>query len=187
MSVRFSPALTGYFGKLPAYGDFVRSHLPADFLDPWDGFCRRLLTESRAALGEDWEADWMVAPIWHFLLPPGVCGAAAVRGVWLPSIDQAGRHFPFTLLAFAPTVSLLETGQAWAQAAEALGLEAVVDDLPQRDFMPRLQAFSPNSPAQPPGWWTEGNERVAPCHWALPEFPPNSTALLRDASTLASS
>ena len=41
----------GFFGKLPARGDFVRAGLPRDFVDPWDAWLQRVLAGSRDAAG----------------------------------------------------------------------------------------------------------------------------------------
>ncbi|OYV61471.1 MAG: type VI secretion-associated protein, partial [Acidiphilium sp. 21-62-4] len=94
MSLGFAPSGVGFYGKIPVRGDFVGAGLPRDLVNRWDGWCRLALHESRQALGESWLAAWMEAPIWRFRLAPGLCGAAGILGVMLPSVDRAGRHFP---------------------------------------------------------------------------------------------
>ena len=49
-----APTAAGFFGKLPARGDFVRAGLPRDFIDSWDGWWQRMLPGSRDRLGEAW-------------------------------------------------------------------------------------------------------------------------------------
>jgi type VI secretion system protein ImpM len=167
----FRPAATGFFGKLPARGDFVRAGLPEDFVAAWDAWSRSALTASRAALGDAWEPAWMEAPIWRFLLPAGACGAQAVLGVWLPSMDRVGRHFPFALCALAPSRIDLEDGGAWLDVAQSVGLAGVVDDVSHEGFKQQLDAPVADVNLPLAGWWTEGSARVKPCHWPIGGLP----------------
>lgn len=182
MSV-FAPALTGFFGKLPARGDFLRAGLPEDMVAPLDLWCRDCLTASRAALGADWEQAWMTAPIWHFLLPPGACGPRALLGVWLPSMDKAGRHYPFILCAAADDMPALAGGGNWLALAEAEGLAGVVEDKPHDAIAAALQVPMAPAPLPEPGWWTEGSPLVRPQrleHAALLPAATHAGAMLRD-------
>ncbi len=179
----FQPALAGFFGKLPARGDFLRAGLPEDVVAPLDLWCRDCLTTSRAALGANWEQAWMTAPIWHFLLPPGACGAKALLGVWLPSMDKAGRHYPFILAAGADDVSTLADGGNWLALAQAEGLAGVVEDKPHDAIASALQGQMAAAPVTARGWWTEGSPLVSPRHFEIPALLPAATyagAMLRD-------
>jgi type VI secretion system protein ImpM len=178
----FRPRTVGYFGKLPAKGDFLRASLPEDFIAPLDAWCRDCLASSRAALGERWDEAWMSAPVWRFLLPAGACGAQAVLGVWLPSMDRVGRHFPFMLCALADSVVDLEQGGAWAEAAEAAGLDGVVEDLPQDSIAAALRLPVADSALHGPGWWTEGSPFVKPRRFEISGLLPAqyAGAMLRD-------
>ncbi len=184
----FHPAMLGFFGKLPARGDFVRVGLPEDFVAPLDSWCRDCLAASRRALGEGWEEAWMSAPIWRFRLPPGACGAQAVLGVWLPSMDRVGRHYPFILCALAATLAGLEQGGPWADAAEAAGLAGVVEDLPHETIAARLQQPAPTGPSPPVGWSTMGSPFVQPRRFDISSLLPVECAgaMLRDPETVAS-
>jgi type VI secretion system protein ImpM len=181
---RFRTTHTGYYGKLPARGDFVRAGLPEEFVAPLDLWCRDCLIASRAALGEGWEAAWMIAPVWHFLLPPGACGRYAALGVWMPSMDRVGRHYPFMLCALGESLGDLEDGAAWLAEAEAAGLDCVIDDAPADALVARLGAPVADQPVDGAGWWTTGSEHVTPRRrdsYAL--FPtPEAGAMLRDTS-----
>jgi len=180
----FSPATVGYFGKLPAKGDFLRAGLPEDFVSAWDGWCRDFLTATRAALGEAWEQAWMEAPIWHFLLPAGACGAQAVLGVWIASIDKVGRHFPFTAVALAASSIDLEAGGGWLEMAEEVAFSGVVEDAPHEDFAARLAAPVAKAMLSGPGWWTEGSPLVAARGLDIDGLPPPVIApeMLKDAA-----
>lgn len=180
----FAPGATGYFGKLPAKGDFLRAGLPESLVAPLDNWCRDCLVASRAALGEDWLEAWLNAPVWRFLLPPGACGPHAVLGVWLPSTDKVGRHFPFLLCALAPTLAELCDGAAWTQAAEAAGLACLLDDMPHEHLPERLGAPVPAAPLPPPGWWTSGSPFVKPRRMDYAVLPSAEfgSAMLRDCN-----
>ncbi|MBL8673475.1 MAG: type VI secretion system-associated protein TagF, partial [Rhodospirillales bacterium] len=75
------PGRTGFFGKLPGRGDFVRRDLPNAFVEDWDAWVQRGMAASRAALGAGWLDVWLCAPIWRFAFVAGVCGPDAWAGV----------------------------------------------------------------------------------------------------------
>jgi type VI secretion system protein ImpM len=182
---RFRPSLTGLFGKLPARGDFVRANLPEDFVERWDGWCRESLAASRDALGDAWLGAWLEAPVWRFLLPAGTCGAQAVLGVWLPSVDKVGRYFPLALCALAPSVMELAEGAAWLDGAEAAGLDGVINDAPHDMLAARLGLQVADAALPEEGtamWWTSGGPQVRPQHRQVRGLPPASfaAAMLRD-------
>ena len=62
-------------------------------------------------------------PVWRFVLPPGLCGRNGVLGIWLPSVDKAGRYSPLTIAATAPGDWAPSVGamMAFLVAAEAGG------------------------------------------------------------------
>ena len=122
----------GFYGKIPARGDFVRSGLPHAFVDPWDRWLQQGIATSRAELGDNWIAAWLEAPIWSFAMAPGICGPDAVLGLWMPSVDRVGRHFPLTLAATVPAgdvYQLVQGNGGFLAAVEQAGLAAVEDDL----------------------------------------------------------
>lgn len=89
----------GYYGKMPAHGDFVRSRADVGFVSGWDRWLQASFAQSRESLGAAWQAAYESAPIWRFALAAGVCGDAPVLGVMMPSQDRVGRCFPLTLFA----------------------------------------------------------------------------------------
>lgn len=185
-ATRFTVA--GFCGKMPARGDFVRAGLPRSFTDPWDDWMQRMLATSRAMLGEAWLPAWLEGPVWRFALTPGVCGPGMVLGLWLPSVDRAGRYFPLTLAAVAAESDLsplIRIGGGFLAAAERAGLDALANDLPPEVLAARVEAAMAASssdpgidlqcyPAAEGRWWTAGAPRVASgafaCH-ALPDGP----------------
>ena len=183
----FAPSAIGYFGKLPAKGDFVGAGLSEAFLGPWDLWCRGFLAGAREGLGEGFEAAWMEGPIWHFLLPAGACGPLAVLGVWVASVDKVGRHFPFVACAFAAASVDLETGGGWLEMAEEVVLSGVVEDAPHEDFLARLGEPVAEADWAGPGWWTEGSPLVEPKRLEIFGLPPAAffAAMLSDAAVAA--
>lgn len=164
-------ASVGLFGKLPVRGDFIREGLPREFVEPWDAWWQRGFGELQRH--EDWRDAWMEAPVWQFALSPGMCGGLGVVGLWLPSIDKAGRCFPMTIAATAPYewAPHVAAMSGFLDAAEQAGREALEYDLEPADLLRRIQeAFVvPVEPEPEPGagsvvqalWWTEGGPRVA--------------------------
>ena len=171
-----APAAVGFFGKIPSRGDFVRAGLPRGFTDPWDDWLQRAIAGSHDLLGPNWLPAWMEAPIWHFTLPAGQCGNAPVLGVWMPSIDAAGRHFPLTLARIG---ALPAEPAAWLASAETIGLDAIQDDLAPDDLVRRLGATA--APAglapEPPlaQWWTDGSPFVPATRLLMPALPDVAT------------
>jgi type VI secretion system ImpM family protein len=151
--------MTGLFGKLPAYGDFVRRELPQSFVQPWDEWLQACLGAAREALGADFPAVWAAAPPWRFHLPAGVCGPTTVVGVLLTSEDLVGRFFPLTLAAL-PSDDAPLPNEAWYAALEQAGLagrdqgdtvDALLATLPTTS-VGRSLSLSEVIPLA--GWWT---------------------------------
>jgi type VI secretion system protein ImpM len=165
-------ARPGFYGKLPSRGDFVRENLPRDFAHSWDTWWQRGLAETQRRPQDQWLDAWLEAPVWRFVLPPGLCGASGVLGLWMPSVDKAGRYFPLTIAASAESdwATCLGPMTRFLEEAEAAGRDALEQDLPPAALMQRIQgAFLASdapvpAPAVQPGeaaWWTAGGPRVA--------------------------
>ena len=160
----------GFFGKLPARGDFVRDGLPGSFVGPWDDWVRRVLVGSQDQLGAGWLPAWMEAPVWRFALAPGLCGPAPALGLMLPSVDRAGRYFPLTFATLsAPVLSADEPWDdrgdvaAWLDRSEAAGVSALEQGLGPDQVAALVPAPLPGAgvPADGSLWWTTGAPRVA--------------------------
>ena len=95
-------ACVGFYGKLPARGDFVQRNLPRSFIDPWDNWLQEALAGSREQLGEQWLRSYLTSPVWRFALSGGLCGEQVVAGVLIPSVDRVGRYFPLAITALLP-------------------------------------------------------------------------------------
>ena len=198
-----SAAAAGWFGKMPALGDFASRRLPAEWVAAWDGWLQHELVRSRAALGDDaWLQIYLVAPVRRFWLAPGLLTAHAWLGVLMPSVDSVGRHFPFTLACTLPpgrdALPDALAGAPWLDAADALarqvldpafGVDALehallalappqpqLDDVAS-DLAQQLDTLSPHARC---AWWCEGAE--APDDFVLADALPSGEsfdALLR--------
>ncbi len=169
MADRPTAGAIGLFGKLPARGDFVRLGLPGDFVAAWDGWLQQVIAASRARMGEDWLPAFLEAPVWRFALAPGLCGAAAASGLWLPSVDRVGRYFPLTFAAMLPVAA-----PAWLDACEAAGRAALEQDATPEEVLHRLPPAAPDDAAAAPAgslWWSAGGPRVTARRLALPGLP----------------
>jgi type VI secretion system protein ImpM len=167
--------IAGFYGKLPARGDFVRAALPRDFTERWDGWLAPAIAGSRDAMGEDWLPCFLEAPVWRFALAAGLCGERAVLGLMLPSVDRAGRYFPLTFAALFDG-AIPADDPTWLDRCEAAGLAALDTDLAPDDVAAMLGPPPDGTAAAAFGdgrslWWTEGAPRVAPARFALPGLP----------------
>jgi len=125
-SVAIAEARLGFYGKLPAKGDFLGRRLPRPFIDAWDAWLQDAIGQSREAMGEAWLEAYLTSPLWRFVLGPGLCGPDPVAGVMMPSVDRVGRYFPLALAITVPEcrtpVGLAVGNDAWFARAEELAL-----------------------------------------------------------------
>ncbi|HEY2132269.1 MAG TPA: type VI secretion system-associated protein TagF [Acetobacteraceae bacterium] len=169
---------SGFYGKLPARGDFLRAGLPRSFTDPWwDEWLQAAMADSRDALGKAWLNCWMEAPVWRFCLPDGACGPHGVLGLWIPSVDRAGRYFPQAFAMVLPGAgpdALAVAGTAWLDEAERIGLDALEQEIQPDSLSDRLAALPAPEAVSGDGdapWWTAGSPYVAATALRLPGLP----------------
>ncbi len=125
----------GFYGKLPAYGDFIQKRLPRDFTAPWDDWLQAGIAAAKERLPQEWLTFYLSCPAWTFVLGNGICGEQAVAGVTIPSVDKVGRYFNFTLAALLPAGTspalFLARHHAWLGDLEDLALTALGDEWDQ--------------------------------------------------------
>lgn len=136
-----TPPLPGWFGKLPGMGDFAHRRLPAPFREQWDCWLQNGLAGLHARHADDWTAHYLESPLWCFALGPDTIDAKAWIGVLMPSVDGAGRYFPFML---ASEFDARVDAAAWWACAAGAALEALEADLDPERFEALLaRRFSP--------------------------------------------
>lgn len=173
--------LAGFYGKLPARGDFVRFGLPRDFTDPWDAWLQSVVAGSRAQMGEDWLPAFLESPVWRFALPAGLCGASAALGLMLPSVDRAGRYFPLSfaaLVPLGPDTAGQPAATAWLDQCEMAGRDALEQDIGPDQLSAMLDPPDLPGPAATLSqslWWTAGAPRVPPLCLACEGMPDAAT------------
>jgi type VI secretion system protein ImpM len=196
---RAATQLIGFFGKLPAQGDFVRAGLPRGTVEMWDQWLSAVLFGSQTVMGDSWRPAWMEAPVWRFALSNGMCGPDGIVGLWMPSVDRIGRYFPLMIGSCRPGDGpslMTRGGMTWLDAAEAAGRMALADDLSPDELAARIppapglvhvpETNLPYGMVPRPGaglWWTEGSPRVPAQGLVLDAMPDVATFVaMLDAS-----
>lgn len=133
--------LPGFYGKMPATGDFVTRRLPGDFVRGWD----RWLAQHIVPLfgPESWPLDTAL----RFLAGPDSFGASA--GIILQSADRVGRQFPLSVIAQLPEAPVeLAYAEAWFAGVEAVAIAAQQGELTPDELDAALAAL-PVPPLEP--------------------------------------
>ena len=91
----------GFFGKLPGYGDFVQRNVCPEFVKYWDNWLLKSLSSSHEQLGDLWRSKYFNGPIWRFVISQNGLSQTPVAGFMMPSVDKAGRCYPFTVVCQA--------------------------------------------------------------------------------------
>lgn len=107
----------GFYGKMPATGDFVARRLPGDFVRAWDRWLAQHLVP---LFGSEF---WPSTTALRFLAGPASFGASA--GIILQSADRVGRKFPLTIVAqLAEAPVRLTEAEAWFSSIEEAAIAA---------------------------------------------------------------
>ncbi|RWB94795.1 type VI secretion system-associated protein TagF [Mesorhizobium sp.] len=114
--------LPGFYGKMPATGDFVTRRLPGDFVHIWDRWLARHIVP---LIGSE---TWPRTTALRFLAGPASFGASA--GIILQSADRVGRQFPLSVVAQLPDASIqLARADAWFAGIEEAAIAAQQGEL----------------------------------------------------------
>jgi type VI secretion-associated protein, BMA_A0400 family len=128
----------GYFGKLPASGDFVVRGLPkelSDHLYVW--FSNGMLALERYDPAE-WQHAYLVTPVWHFIFNRGVWGSQALQGCIAPSIDKVGRYSPLAIVrSFESTYirEVLPPVDSWLYQVDASLRRSISEQVPAEEIL----------------------------------------------------
>ncbi len=143
---------TGFFGKLPAHGDFIHRNLPVHFINLWDEWLQAFVGATQEQLGEQWLDIYLTSPIWRFFLTSGVIDENQWAGVMLPSVDRVGRYFPFSVVTriqqIANPLDYIAVQKHWYESIEeqclaALDGQLLIDELIQEVNALTTQNSSP--------------------------------------------
>jgi type VI secretion system protein ImpM len=137
----------GFFGKVSTRGDFVCRRIAPTFRSTLDKWLSASITASKRQMGDGWLPAYLKAPLWRFMLGPGIAGRDAAIGVMMPSVDRVGRYFPLILAAEMPDCErpgrLFRQAGPWFEAAEGLLLSSLEDDFNMEAFDKRALALAP--------------------------------------------
>lgn len=133
----------GLFGKVPQQSDFVTHHLSESFVEHWHHWLQSCLSISREQLNDNWMNRFIVSPIWHFALMPGIISDKSVVGVMIPSVDQVGRYFPSIIAHIGDhdIWSAYMKGSNWYQSAEKIALLSLADETTYSQLIGELESL----------------------------------------------
>lgn len=139
----FKQESCGLFGKVPQQSDFVSHHLPSAFTEQWHHWLQSCLSISREQLGDEWLNHYMVSPIWHFALMPGVAHEKSVVGTMIPNVDEVGRYFPSCIAHIGEhnIWSAYLHGHAWFESVENVLLSSLVDETRYSELIGNLESL----------------------------------------------
>ncbi|WP_287178796.1 type VI secretion system-associated protein TagF [Mesorhizobium sp.] len=133
--------LPGFYGKMPATGDFVTRRLPGDFVRIWD---RWLAQQIVPLIGME---TWPRTTALRFLAGPAAFGPSA--GIILQSADRVGRQFPLSVVAQLPDAAIqLARADAWFAGIEEAAFAAQRGELTP-DELDTALAELPVPPVEP--------------------------------------
>jgi len=136
----------GFFGKLPAHGDFIYRCLPTNFINVWDEWLQGFVKCSQEQLDEAWLDIYLTSPIWRFAFSEGVIDQHAWVGIVLPSVDRVGRYFPFSIVARVSSEQNpleLIAQNSWFEAIESLALNALDGQIAIDDLITEINSHVP--------------------------------------------
>lgn len=124
----------GFYGKLPATGDFVSRRLPGDFVRVWD---RWLAQHIVPLLGVE---AWPRSTALRFLAGRASFGASA--GIVVQSADKVGRRFPLSVVARLSEAPVrLAYADAWFDGVESAAFAAQRGELTPDELDAALTAL----------------------------------------------
>lgn len=181
-------AAPGWYGKMPALGDFAQRRLPATVVAAWDDWLQDGIAASRAALGDAWLTRYLNAPVWRFWIAPGVLDDDAWTGAMMASVDRVGRYFPLavmTALGTSPaTIATVPAADAWFANIE----QSLLRCLDLADTVERFEADlagtswpAPNAPDEGDAlsqWWTRGQDVSAADTVTTAPLAPGASPLI---------
>lgn len=111
------------------HGDFIHRNLPGAFITAWDEWLQLYMIGSREQMGKEWLNVYLTSPIWRFVLSSGVIDAHHWTGIILPSVDQVGRYYPFSIVMPLPAelnpFEFISLHTYWFERIEELALLAL--------------------------------------------------------------
>jgi len=137
------PPLVGWFGKLPALGDFTGRELPLSLREHIHAWCSDGMGQLTQKYAQAWKATYQLAPVWHFAMNAHLWDIRPLLGCVAPSIDSIGRCSPVLALSSidAPRIKdHLPPRSRWLYEVEALLRHTIRGERSVDTIQPELQA-----------------------------------------------
>ena len=132
----------GWFGKLPAVGDFASRGIPQPLREVLHSWIAEGMADLAARQPDEWREAYLVSPVWHFCANPGVWGESAALGCIAPSIDKIGRCSPLIALRTFDATGVrqaLPPNNRWLYQVDALLRRVIAERLPVEMVLPELE------------------------------------------------
>jgi type VI secretion system protein ImpM len=144
----------GWYGKIPAAGDFVTRQLSYSLTRAWERWMLNGLTALQHISEDMLARHYAVAPVWNFLIPAGLGFDCVQLGALAPSCDRVGRYFPVAAMLPVPlrefdAACLEHAGPFYRQVGETI-LAAVRHGYSPEQLDKMLLAGSAGWAARPP-------------------------------------
>jgi len=137
----------GFYGKLPAHGDFLSRNLSDGFVHGWDDWMQRAIASSQEQLGSNWLNMYLTSPLWRFVLSPGVVDHQAWAGVMMPSVDKIGRYFPLVIASpcqqGSTVTDVMVNAGHWFEQLEAIALSGLDENVTVETVAEALATVEP--------------------------------------------
>lgn len=96
--VSMLPQAVGWYGKLPARGDFLGRGLPRPWVRVWDDWLQRAMANAARRVDAALLRERLLGMSpWHVVVLPTSQGQPAWNGIVLATTDRVGRVFPLLL------------------------------------------------------------------------------------------
>ena len=138
----------GWYGKLPATGDFLQRRLPEAIVNSWSNWFQLGLTHWHHHRTGNSEV-FSRTPVWNFALPATLGVQRVQIGCMVPSRDRVGRAFPLMALQSVPVshwhpAQLTVSGDWFDSLGKALHL-AVTSSFTPDELASTLMSLPPLS------------------------------------------
>lgn len=134
----------GWYGKMPASGDFVRRRLSSELVNWWHRWLEQALPYLK--MHPSSQSMFFHAPIWNFALPASHGTDMVQLGCIAPSRDRVGRLYPLLVSLSVPQhyyeAQLLEGSSRFYQQTGQSLLQAVSLGCPVEQFDKSLGGLS---------------------------------------------
>ncbi|MBW7984910.1 type VI secretion system-associated protein TagF [Enterobacillus tribolii] len=179
-SVQNTTTAPGWYGKLPATGDFLQRRLPAPVVNHWAQWFHNGLAGRQRRQEEMELPPFSAAPVWNFVVPATLGNRYIQMGCMMPACDSVGRNYPVCAMQlFSPDdwhPYQLNMSAEWYQHLGFALLRGVRNILSAEQVDQSLQALMPLS--GPPE--KSGAEILSVIGFQHPDVPPLSWQQVAD-------